>query len=351
MATHSMIKKTMTITSLAILVAAISVATTMTMVQADPTGDDVVITVTPATQVGVTLPVAVGAEYTGDLDGNIATPITVDIDDGMVWVVASAGTVEPNAVYDIHIEDIDWTDIALTADGAISSLSCELTVGVLAPVPLPSALFTRDSIWITVDTTAFPDIPFEVHCTFEAVHGDVEKTLLEPCASFGVEIKRSVTQECTFKVTYAGARATIIDTLPAEWEEEPVVFTDNDGDDDGKCTVDEDAQMDKGKNKKGNNKSATGFTCVDVGTTADFDVTVTTRESPGKGHEKRGDTVFKPTSCDPLPINSGAIAILLDSNGDVVLGTLDGKPIVLDTSDPVFVDVVTNTSDDGPICP
>ena len=36
MATHLMIKKTMTITSLAILVAAISVATTMTMVQADP---------------------------------------------------------------------------------------------------------------------------------------------------------------------------------------------------------------------------------------------------------------------------------------------------------------------------
>ena len=39
MATHLMIKKTIMITSIAILVAAISVATTMTMVQADPDGD------------------------------------------------------------------------------------------------------------------------------------------------------------------------------------------------------------------------------------------------------------------------------------------------------------------------
>jgi len=174
----------------AILVAAITVATTMTMVQANPTGDVVVITVTPATQVGVTLPVAVGAEYTGDLDGNIATPITVDIDNGMVWVVASAGTVELNAVYDIHIEDIDWTGLGPTEDGAISSLSCDLTVGVLAPVPLPSAVFTRDSIWITVDTTAFPDTPFEVHCTFDAVHGDLEKSL-EDCAAIAIKKNRN----------------------------------------------------------------------------------------------------------------------------------------------------------------
>jgi len=39
MSTHLMIKKTIMITSIAILVAAISVATTMTMVQADPDGD------------------------------------------------------------------------------------------------------------------------------------------------------------------------------------------------------------------------------------------------------------------------------------------------------------------------
>ncbi len=45
-------------------------------------------------------------------------------------------------------------------------------------------------------------------------------------------------------------------------------------------------------------------------------VTIQTVESPGKGHKA---TVFKPTSCGPLPINDGATAFEVDENGDLVL--------------------------------
>ena len=66
-----MIRKTILITSIAILVAAISVATTMTMVQADPTGDTVAITVPQATQVGITLIVADPPEYDGLINNDV----------------------------------------------------------------------------------------------------------------------------------------------------------------------------------------------------------------------------------------------------------------------------------------
>ena len=207
-------------------------------------------------------------------------------------------------------------------------------------------MFSKDTLQVTISSVVI-DTPIDFNCEFVAFHGDLEKTLLEPCKSEGLEVKRSESQECTFNVTYDGARATIIDTLPAEWNATTVAFTDF-TDDDGKCSVDEDAvTKNKGKNKKGNGKSATGITCEDVGESADFDVTVTTRESPGKGHAKKGVQVFKPTSCGTIDVNSGAKAILLDDvTGVPVLGTLDGLPIVLDSTVPLPVDVVDNETQD-----
>jgi len=195
-------------------------------------------------------------------------------------------------------------------------------------------LFSKDTLQVTVSSVVIGDV-IDITCDFVAFHGEIDKVLLETCLSTDLEVKRSITQTCTFNITYAGDRATITDTISAGWEEDPVVFAN----DNSECSVD----APKGKNKKDNNKSATGFTCQDVTTPADFDVTVTTRESPGKGHKL---TVFKPTTCsEPFDINSGAKAILLDSNGIVVLGTLDGLPIVLDSTDPLSVDVGENTSD------
>ena len=47
--------------------------------------------------------------------------------------------------------------------------------------------------------------------------------------------------------------------------------------------------------------------------------------------------VYKPTDCGTIFLNDGAQAILLDENGDPVLGTLDGLPIVLDSIVPLPV--------------
>jgi len=193
-------------------------------------------------------------------------------------------------------------------------------------------LFDENTLQFTLSSHDALGDAIAVHCDFTPFHGSIDKEIVGDCI---LEVKRSIPQTCTFNITYDGAPATIVDTISAGWENDPVVFAN----DNSECSVD----APKGKNKKDNNKSATGFTCEDVTTPADFDVTIETRVSPGKGHKL---TVFKPTSCsEPFDINSGAKAILVDSDGNVVLGTLDGLPIVLDSTDPLSVDVGENTSD------
>jgi len=96
------------------------------------------------------------------------------------------------------------------------------------------------------------------------------------------------------------------------------------------------------KNKKGNDKSATGITC-DAETDDVFTVvTIETRESPATVKHQNKDDKFKPTSCGDLSLNDGATAILLDSNGNPVLGTFDSEPIVLDQSDPLSTTAIEN---------
>ena len=111
----------------------------------------------------------------------------------------------------------------------------------------------------------------------------------------------------------------------------------------GICTIDVDTDTgNTGKNKKQNMKSATGITC-DAETDDIFAiVTIETRESPDT--KKHGNKVpkFKPTSCtDEFFLNEdGASAILVDSNGDVVLTGDPGEPAVLDTSEPLSVEAI-----------
>ena len=410
--THLMIKKTMTITSLAILVAAISVVTTMTIVQADTTGDTVNIDIPQATIPNTDVVVNGAPEYSSTMPVTNALLTFTDTGDTLVQIgelaitnpgtgvhsgifnfpdvatgaivtftdtgnesveigelvvtfagaapvanaaIALAATVHPIEVditggAGIQTVEIDLTagspvlgNIVVTIDGVewlgetgvIGSFACSSSVGATS-----TPLFDKDTLEVTISSVVIGDT-IDIICEFEGFHGEIDKVLLETCLSTDLEVKRSMAQTCTFNITYDGVPATIVDTISAGWEEDPVFTGDND-----ECSVD----APKGKNKKNNDKSATGFTCQDVTTPADFDVTVTTRESPGKGHEKKSEIVFKPTSCsepfgEPFDINSGAKAILLDSNGNVVLGTLDGLPIVLDSTDPLSVDVGENTSD------
>jgi len=410
MVTHLMIKKTMTITSLAILVAAISVVTTMTIVQADTTGDFVDINIPQATLTDLNVEVNGAPEYASTMmvtdalltftDGSNAGTIDMLIDpskdeleitnpgvgvhsgvftfpddnggaivtftdtgdesvqigelvvtnsgtapvaDAAIGLTATVHPIEVDITGGAGIQtvEIDLTagspvlgNIVVTIDsvewlgetGVIGSFACSSSVGATS-----TPLFDKDTLVVTISSVEI-GTTIDIICEFEGFHGSIDKEIVGDCI---LEVKKSTTQECTFNITYEGARATIVDTISAGWEEDPVVFVD----DGGLCSVDEP----KGKNKKNNDKSATGFTCPDVGISAEFDVTITTRESPGKGHKL---IVFKPTTCsEPFDINSGAKAILLDENGDVVLGTLDDKPIVLDSTGFLSADdVVDNTS-------
>ena len=94
-----MIKKTMTITSIAILIAAVSVATTMTMVQANIDGDEVDITIPAAdTTFFPQVEVDVGVEATTFIS-DAGHPITVDIHDTdeevRVAMTSGATTTDP----------------------------------------------------------------------------------------------------------------------------------------------------------------------------------------------------------------------------------------------------------------
>lgn len=122
----------------------------------------------------------------------------------------------------------------------------------------------------------------------------------------GIEIKQNQTTPCTFEINYAGVNATIIDTVPAEWE----VTSIDSGD--AKCSVE---QANKG-NKA--NKSATKIECEETDS-LNLTVNMTTRESPGKGHTKNGgDPAFKPTSCGELTLNDGAVALAENEFGEIV---------------------------------
>ena len=84
-----MIKKTIMITSIAVLIAVISVATTMTMIQANPIGDDIIISIegVPAEPQfdGATVEDGYGPpEYQGDIFTPVPHELTVDVDDGMI---------------------------------------------------------------------------------------------------------------------------------------------------------------------------------------------------------------------------------------------------------------------------
>ena len=416
-----MIKKTMTITSLAILVAAISVATTMTFVQADVTGDTVDIRVSPNATPDSNLTAIVNgyAEYEGIIggpfvnaelnftdiddggfdgiindtkseltlevpgtnvvggvfgftggvpgvvtftDGNLdrsvqfgelavttngtavdspqvavlvaeIKTISVDIDGAgeTVWILLPEGVTTLDEIV-VEIDDVDWVGMS----GTIGFFECGTNMGATSV-----ALFDRNTLQITITPGAL-DAPIAIHCDYEGFHGEITKALIGDCDTDGLQVRNDTAQECTFRITYMGDNATITDTISAGWNATTVAFSPNGGTGGGDCTVDITTVegTGKGKNKKGNMKSATGFTCDDIGEDAIFDVTIDTRESTGKGHGKRGDTVFKPTECGTFDINSGAIAFLTNvTDGTIAIGSLDGLPLVLNSTDPLTVDV------------
>ena len=162
--------------------------------------------------------------------------------------------------------------------------------------------------------------------------GAIEKTLLdgdlkvcelpvdcviEDCTEIGIYLPDPTL--CAFEIAYTGPAAKVIDTVPAEFECVNLVPTA------GAATC---SDTSKGK---GNSANRIEWD-VPAGSNT-LTVTIQTVASPGKGHKDpvtgERTTLFKPTSCGPLPINDGATAFEVDpATGELVLDA-DGNPIVI----------------------
>jgi len=141
-----------------------------------------------------------------------------------------------------------------------------------------------------------------------------EKHLTDPCGD--IQIKQQATTNCTFHLTYAGAPAIIVDSVPAEWK---VVGEVDVGD---KCDVIIDSK--KGSKKRG----ATEIVCDATSGSMNLVVHLETVKTPN-------DKWYKPTFCGLLPLNDGAFAL------DPVTFA------VLDQTDPLAATTEDQTDEDG----
>jgi hypothetical protein len=143
---------------------------------------------------------------------------------------------------------------------------------------------------------------------------------------------QTTTYELTIEYTSEGGPAVVLlDTIPAE-------FTNVAVDDGGECL----ALSVQQKGRRG--IGATKIACaLAPGTDASLVVTFETRPSPGRGHEQ---PVFAPTSCDPLVLNDGAVAVdpMAPEEDQIVAGPTamlavgvvgDGCDLEDDPSDPI----------------
>jgi len=85
--------------------------------------------------------------------------VTLDVEDGEIWVTydGDPGIVLP--AVEVHIEDLDWFDEnGLPLEGQITTVFCFGPGQVISDV---------DSIWIFVEGAT---LPFEFHCEFNTEH-------------------------------------------------------------------------------------------------------------------------------------------------------------------------------------
>ncbi len=134
----------------------------------------------------------------------------------------------------------------------------------------------------------------------------IEKQLLEGPEQIGISLPNSTPY--VFKIAYSNPDPSVpvrvTDTVPAEFE-----ILDLD------ATAGNAIFFDTSQGQ-GNSANRIEWDLPPGTTTAFLIVEIQTVESPGHGHR---DTVFKPTSCGPLPINDGATAFEVDpETGEIV---------------------------------
>lgn len=138
-----------------------------------------------------------------------------------------------------------------------------------------------------------------------------------------------------FVITYsspADVPVRIFDTVPAEFEVLGIAPSAGTAE----FFKTHSKNMGQGKGKE---QGATRIVWdLDAGVGGTLTVSIQTVESPGVGHAKKGEIVFKPTSCGPLSLNDGAVAVEVDpETGEIVLVEVV-DPVTLEvTLEPVVV--------------
>jgi len=140
----------------------------MTMAHANPTGDDIIISIqgTPAGSNIVDAEVGPGLEYDDEIGFLPTVPLTVDIngDDAEIWINLPEGFSQLSGPFSVHIIGIDWLENGVQIEGAIVGVECDFPSGV------GGVTFTSDTIVVTLPS-GLP-APFEVHCEFFAHQPD-----------------------------------------------------------------------------------------------------------------------------------------------------------------------------------
>ena len=143
--------------------------------QADPTGDTVFINI-DGIPVGpeqtVIAVVGPGPEAFFNQFDIPEFPLTVDIDDGTVWIDMPNGVFAP-LPFTIHIEDIDWIDDGVEVQGGIIEVLCEAFIFGTPFGPVPVDWDTDEdgsTIWIFVDPIFLQGLPSSIHCEYSVVH-------------------------------------------------------------------------------------------------------------------------------------------------------------------------------------
>lgn len=158
------------------------------------------------------------------------------------------------------------------------------------------------------DNTGAPNNPTGLlyKAVIEYALPEIEKELLEGPEEIGIYLPEAT--KYIFEIAYSNPDPTtpvrIIDTVPAEFEILSVVPSDGT------------AIFFDTSRGRGNSANRIEWDLPAGTSSATLTVEIQTVESPGKGHRA---TVFKPTSCGPLPLNDGAIAYEVDEDGNLVL--------------------------------
>jgi len=171
---QTMTNKTIMITSIVILTAAISVATTMMMVQANPIGDEIRIHIDgvpaePNFVFVIAQDMSEPPEYQGLIFAPDPTELTVDVDDGMIWIMLTPDPNLPPGIpidpFTVNIENLDWLqENGLPMKGEIVSVGCDNDPAIVNVQPMASPR----SISIFIEP--FTVEPIEVHCEYLVDH-------------------------------------------------------------------------------------------------------------------------------------------------------------------------------------